>query len=254
MKYSTKAGLVLAVSLLGTSFAQAETNHWTGWQVGLSIGNNHSTTEWQTTDYVSPNFNALPFFSSASADLTDDALLLDGFAGYTWAIAPQLLAGVEVHAGHANNKNTQYVIPGAFESFPSATGYSSIEAETSWNDSIRGRLGYLLTPSLQVYATAGVAMADIEIDVICPRDTNICNPGFPAVGSKSSDSAFGYVTGLGIEVAITDKLTGRIEYAYSDFGTVSFSGLPATPNQTVGFNGDVDLTTQALTAGAAYHF
>lgn len=253
MKKTTKTLTTLLFTLLGTA-AQADTFNWNGWHAGLALGSMHSNTEWKTTDYLSPNYTPLPAASNASADLTDDASLVDGFAGYTWTLAPQWLAGVEVHAGHSNNKSTQYVIPGVFESFPTTAGYSAIQAETSWNDSLRGRIGYLLTPDVQLYALAGVAMADISIRVACPQDTNVCNPGFPAAGSKSSDRAFGYVAGLGAEMALTNKLTGRVEYTYSDFGTVSFDGLPAIPNRTFGFNGDVNLTTQAVTAGVAYHF
>ena len=67
----------------------------------------------------------------------------------------------------------------------SLTGADSID----WLASARGRLGYLIQPSLLLYGTAGVG---------------------------GSDDDAGFVYGLGVESQLTYATTGRIEYLEYD--------------------------------------
>lgn len=64
-----------------------------------------------------------------------------------------------------------------------------------WMATARGRLGYLLTPSLLLYGTAGVGLVDTEWD-----------------GTETD-----FVYGLGVESKLTRTTTVRLEYlGYSD--------------------------------------
>lgn len=255
MKMMTKTFAALSLALLGST-AQAGNLNWEGWYGGLTLGNNHSSADWETTDYLAPTsaIIPIPFTGDNSTSLDDDALLTDGFVGYNWSIAPSWVAGVELHIGYADNNDTQNLIPGIDRGSMPMAGYSSVEIESGWNSSLRGRIGYAFMPRLLAYATAGIAITDIDTTTSCPRDTNVCNPGFPALENKDSERTYGYIAGVGLEMALTDQLTGRIEYTYADYGTQSMDGLPALDNRSFGFNGDVDLTNQALSAGIAYHF
>jgi outer membrane immunogenic protein len=69
------------------------------------------------------------------------------------------------------------------------------------NGSVRGRVGYDLNPFL-VYGTAGVAAANHELK-----------------GGGDSDErlAAGYTVGAGVETFVTDNVTARVEYRYSDY-------------------------------------
>lgn len=69
------------------------------------------------------------------------------------------------------------------------------------NGSIRGRVGYDMNPVL-VYGTAGLAATDTKVS-----------------NSTSSDDrvAAGYTVGAGVEALVTDNITARLEYRYSDY-------------------------------------
>ena len=69
------------------------------------------------------------------------------------------------------------------------------------NGSVRGRVGYDLNPFL-VYGTAGVAAANHELK---------------GGGDSDEKLAAGYTVGAGVETFVTDNITARVEYRYSDY-------------------------------------
>lgn len=80
------------------------------------------------------------------------------------------------------------------------------------NGSVRGRVGYDLNPFL-VYGTAGVAVANHELE---------------GNGTNDEKLAAGYTVGAGVETFVTDNITARVEYRYSDYQKRDFNlGGPA---------------------------
>lgn len=75
------------------------------------------------------------------------------------------------------------------------------------NGSVRGRVGYDLNPFL-VYGTAGVAVANHELK---------------SGGDNDEKLAAGYTVGAGVETFVTDNITARVEYRYSDYQKRDFN-------------------------------
>lgn len=75
------------------------------------------------------------------------------------------------------------------------------ESKQGVNGSIRARVGYDTGPVL-VYGTAGAALSKNKVY---------------ANGDKDSATALGYTVGAGAETFITDNITARLEYRYSDY-------------------------------------
>ncbi|MHA7970582.1 outer membrane protein [Rhizobium terricola] len=69
------------------------------------------------------------------------------------------------------------------------------------NGSIRGRVGYDMNPFL-IYGTAGVAAANHKLESATDNDERL---------------AAGYTVGAGVEAMVTDNITARVEYRYSDY-------------------------------------
>lgn len=244
-----------AILVCGIQSAHAEAFNWEGPYAGLSMGAQKTEYDWKTTDYVFPDGTPVPlgFTGSMKESLDSNDFLFDLYGGYNWTITPQVILGAEIHARYAHAGDTQQVPGVDLGSIPDA-GYTSVEAKTNWSGDLRGRLGYLFQPELLVYTTAGVAYTQLDTTVTCPADTNVCNPSFGTIRNSDSQNATGWLAGIGLETTLTDNLTARIEYLYTDYGTVDVDGLPAIDGESFGFNGDVDLTTQALSAGLAYKF
>ena len=92
------------------------------------------------------------------------------------------------------------------------------ETEVNWMASLRGRLGYASGSSL-FYLTAGWAWADV--------DHSIGFAGAAAPFHTYSETRDGWTVGAGYEVVMTRRITARIEYRYTDLGSVSNTNVGA---------------------------
>lgn len=140
-----------------------------------------------------------------------------GQVGYNWQ-AGQFLYGIEGDFNGADIDDSGAVAGGV------AT------TELSWISTLRGRVGFVRDKTL-LYATAGVAFADID------RTFNSA-----ALNFSESDVETGYVVGGGVEHALTDRWSTKLEYQYLNFDS---GGAPFGSD-------DLDLHTVRL--GVNYKF
>lgn len=85
--------------------------------------------------------------------------------------------------------------------------YKGVESDQGINGSLRARVGYDLNPAM-VYATGGLAATNMEVT------------------DKTSDSnktLLGVTLGAGVETKITDTITARTEYRYTNYQTQTFN-------------------------------
>jgi outer membrane immunogenic protein len=100
------------------------------------------------------------------------------------------------------------------------------------NGSLRARAGIALDQFL-LYGTGGAALTDVELD-----------------GGGSGDDAtlWGWTVGAGAEAMITDNITARVEYRYTDYEDETFS-VGAPPGSV-----ESDLSTHSVRAGVGVKF
>jgi outer membrane immunogenic protein len=130
--------------------------------------------------------------------------------------------------------------------------------------SIRGRLGFLVTPWTLVYGTGGVAFGNVSGSFGYSAHDVI--PGVPVFASVNGGGSWsttrtGATGGGGIETLITPVLTLRLEYRYTDLGTFSENvGLrtvcPSFVCSSPSSNALINLhpTFQTVTVGVGYNF
>lgn len=166
---------------------RTDLERWTGFYIGGTAGYSFGT-------------------GSASGDIGNFSFDQDGFtgtllAGYNWQIGRSVL-GIEADVG-TGDLGTSH-----------GTGFGTLESELNVFGSLRGRAGFLLSPALLLYATAGLAWADMDF-------------GVAGVSSAQSETFFGYQVGGGGELAISPNLTLRAEYIFTDLGSerVTQAGL-----------------------------
>lgn len=107
---------------------------------------------------------------------------------------------------------------------------AGLTVEQGFNGSLRARAGIALDQFL-LYGTAGGAMTELELD--------------DGLGSDSQ-ALLGWTAGAGAEAMITDNITARVEYRYSDYEDETFS--------LGGDDVDSDLTTHSVRAGVGVKF
>lgn len=104
-----------------------------------------------------------------------------------------------------------------------------VSVDQNWSGSLRARAGYSLE-SFLLYGTGGLAVA-----------------GFEASGGGASDSNthLGWTIGAGVEGMITDNVSARVEYRYTDYEDKNY-GLGAPTN--------IDPDTNSVRAGVGLKF
>ncbi len=159
---------------------------WTGFYLGAAVGGSFGD-------------------SGISGDFGSGSIGTSGWnasvlAGYNWQVGRTVL-GVETDLGS-----------GAFGGSAS-NGVFRQGLDVNALGSFRGRLGFLMTPSIMVYGTAGYAWANTDFGI--------------DGGDKTREWMNGYQLGLGTELMLNPKMTMRLEYLYTDFGdrTLTQSGL-----------------------------
>jgi len=121
-----------------------------------------------------------------------DGFLLNGFVGYNYQVG-NIVAGAEGDIGYSWEDGTNVGV----------TSDSGVEG------SLRARLGYVISPTVLLYATAGGAAKDLEVS---------------GGGFSDSNTMIGWTAGAGADVMVTDNVFGRVEYRYTDFGSDTFNG------------------------------
>jgi outer membrane immunogenic protein len=180
--------------------------YWTGFYLGVGAGD-----AWGTSTFTDP-------FSTAVASPSLNGFLVTGVTGVNYQIS-SVVIGVEGEFTGTWAKGNAVDIT-----------LNNLQASVFWTASITGRLG-LAFDRLLIYGKGG---AGFDYD----RDTvNQAATGGSAIGSTYRA---GWTVGGGIEYAITEHWTGRVEYDYFKFPVKGFSftgsTIPAIGSGTVGIN------------------
>lgn len=134
-----------------------------------------------------------------------------------------------LHAGY-NYQIDRYVVglEGDVEfgrsggSFTCCATLFAFDVHNDWQASVRARLGLMLprvglTPLdyALVYVTGGAAFTELKYSWIST---------FPGISNQGANfTKTGWALGGGAELPVTDHITMRVEYRYSDFGKPSFN-------------------------------
>jgi outer membrane immunogenic protein len=141
-----------------------------------------------------------------------------GFLGYRIQLG-SMVYGVETDLNYKSGSNSWALYDTNF--FRSETFTGSIKQ--TWDGSVRGRAGYLVTPWILAYGTAGLAYGDVSGSFGYSAH-DIFDLGYSTTGGGSwSDTRVGWTAGGGVETIMSAGLTLRLEYRYTDLGSYSKS-------------------------------
>lgn len=201
--------------------------NWSGFYVGGHLGGAWADKDWTQT------FPGT--FSGNAASFSADGFIGGGQIGYNWQSGSWVF-GIETDATWTGQSGS-----GVQSRTPSWTSTTDI----NWFGTVTGRVGYAWDRVL-VYGKAGLAYAD--------EDHSQTFGG--VLVSSSNASHWGWTAGLGLEYAMTDNWSAKVEYNYIDFGTrnVGFANLAPAPGVR-GIDGfDIDQTMHVVKFGVNYRF
>jgi outer membrane immunogenic protein len=235
---------------------------WSGFYVGGAVGYRSVDADANLTRVLTNGIEDIPAFCGTIGGCRGEAFDSSGFkggvyAGYNWQFAPRWVVGIEGDWMWVDHEKS---ITGIFfpTNFPGSFGASlnpndSFTVKTEWDASIRGRLGFLITPSIMAFATGGATWLKLETTSVC---ISVCvGAGGLLPGTVSiSDTVLGWTVGGGIEAMLSPNWLIRGEYRYADYGTNSYTVTRSNGPTTRVSTYDVDLKTHTALFGIAYKF
>lgn len=121
-----------------------------------------------------------------------DGFIGGGFVGYNADLGNGVIAGVEGDVNYSNIKGDN----------------AGTEVRPGVDGSIRGRLGYAVSPDIMPYVTAGGAGQTLKVT---------------EGGVSDKNTMLGWTAGAGVDVKLSQNVFARGEYRYTDFGSDTFT-------------------------------
>jgi outer membrane immunogenic protein len=241
---------------------------WTGFYVGINAG-----YEWSASKDVNiatigagnPFNVGLGALANGTVPVSkSNGFIGGGQIGYNYQFANSWVVGLEADLdGVAGGHGTGSV--GSVGNFPPAIAVPvqtvlSATRTLDYLGTVRGRIGYLVTPTLLIYGDGGLAYGGVNTS---GGITQFAPNGF--VGANFAPSfhtaQVGWTAGGGVEWMFLPNWSAKVEYLYYDLGSVTQSsplnalvpagpvtGIYAVSQARTHFNGNV------VRVGLNYHF
>ena len=203
---------------------------WTGCYLGIEGGGVWGRSQHNAADPADATAGVLGFAQTGGISPTGG--MIGGTVGCNYQVSNFVL-GIEGDDSWTNNSGSANLIA------PFRTT-DVVTTNESWVATYRGRIGYAWDRVL-VYGTGGGAATNIGV--------NLCDPANGCIAG--SQTVYGWAAGAGIEYAVWENLSFKLEYLHLDFGTTGFGRLMPTPAFTF-LARSVSLTDDLVRVGLNY--
>jgi outer membrane immunogenic protein len=190
---------------------------WTGLYLGLEGGYSWS--------HAAQTYDNSPPAPTAITPMNGNGWLAGIEGGANYQLNNNWVVGVELDAAFDGIEDT---IPDAL------TPGGTVTMKTDVTGNVRGRLGYAFNRTL-LFGTAGLAIAHTKI-----------SSSTPPIATDDA-TQIGWSVGAGVEQALTDRVSAKLEYQYTAFGNHTWF-----PGEIYAASGDASAST--IRAGLNYHF
>jgi outer membrane immunogenic protein len=245
---------------------------WGGWYAGVNAGWIQSSDEVSTVSDPTPDA-ALGVVSGVTEGLAAlstgavpvsrrDGFIGGGQIGYNWQFGSfvtgleadiQGLSGLQ-NSGSASTAASVVTVP--------VNSLQSAGTDTKFLGTVRGRIGFLATPTFLVYGTGGLAYGGVSGNVALAQQGG-ANGFFIGSGAASfSDTRVGWTAGVGAEWMFAPNWSLKGEYLHYDLGTANLGWQASATAASAEFSGMVYQTNTSsfrfqgdfVRAGLNYHF
>ncbi len=265
---------------------------WTGFYVGATSGGTWSESgRIDTTSSFLFGDPGFPFGAAytgtqsalgatGQAPVRSGGFIGGGQVGYSRQVSQSFVAGVEadiqgVAAGRT--RGSAFTATPLLGVFPDGTIYSPGETfstsiagskQIDFLGTVRGRVGWLVTPTLLLYATGGLAYGQVSATTSIRQLNNdrIFGP-FSLDPSATAGGGFsgvrvGWTAGGGIEWMFRPSWSAKVEYLFYDLGAVTYALSPLATTANYGTGVQSVVASRSATrfdghivrAGVTWHF
>jgi outer membrane immunogenic protein len=254
---------------------------WTGLYIGGNAGGTWSNNN--TVDVDAANVfsiaglngdipGAVATLATGDVPISSSGFIGGGQIGYNYQFYNNWVIGIEADIqGIAGNHpigslSQSGFVPGAVGvggAPVSASSVITVDKETHWLGTVRGRLGFTLTPTFLVYGTGGLAYGEVSSNANVTETLGFVDTPDP-FGTRVgfSNTRVGWTAGGGLEWLFAPNWSVKVEYLYYDLGRVTFAAPPiqqfgvfGTLLETVtAVQASTRFTGNVVRAGLNYHF
>ncbi len=176
---------IAAIAMLGAAAAPAHAATFDGPYLGVTAG-------WERSE-IAGRIDTQPI----NGETSRDALVLGGYAGYNLKVTDRIVIGAEAGFSASVDDQTR-----------AASAGKSLTIDPRYSFDLSARAGYLVTDKALVYVRGGYANASVR--------TTLDGLTGPVTASRNLD---GWQVGGGLEYAITEHISARAEYRFSNLGS-----------------------------------
>jgi outer membrane immunogenic protein len=273
---------------------------WTGFYAGLNAGYNFGTnnnsgaalsglggaTAYEAGKQLNNNTGYIAGLAmSGLSNMTQSGFIGGGQVGYNYQYGTNLVIGIEADIQGAgirgSGRTAGAAIGPAFKSdytyYPQSSGSTTVNAGVDWLGTVRGRIGYLVTPTMLLYGTGGLAYGGVHANVSSyanmthiylskgtTRDDAYSFRQTFAGNSNQSQTLVGWTAGGGVEWMFMPNLSLKAEALYWNLGNMNVQTYALAPDTISRYNvataaaalGATRVNYQgvAARAGINYHF
>ena len=251
---------------------------WTGFYAGLNAGygfggsgdvstattgfdqyyqqyTTNTMYSWVAQNSYTAGFGGLFAANSGSTNIDQSGFIGGGQAGYNYQWGQNFVVGLEADIQGSGIRGTgsytgvgsdAYTMFGMPHGTRTAIGGGVVQANLDWFGTVRGRIGYLFTPNLLVYATGGLTYGGAEGNanhssfsslsgpmVFNQSSTGVMTPtsiyGVATGNGYGSSTLVGWNIGGGLEWMFMQNWSLKAEAFYYNLGSLNISGIAAAP-------------------------
>ena len=210
---------------------------WTGLYIGFNTG--YTWTASTPLNIATYNlYDASKDFGNASAlggtgtiNGQLNGFLSGGQLGYNWQFSDKFIAGLEADLQGAGVRGG-----GGFGTIVPATNGSAVTSvkahrNLEYLSTIRGRLGYLVTPKFMAYITGGLALGGVDAASTVRQNLAYAYSTYLEEPAKADfyQNRTGWTVGAGGEYGLTSNISIKLQYSFFDLGNISLTNSSFTP-------------------------
>jgi len=187
-------------------------------------------------------------FATGSADVTAGGFIAGVQAGYNWQWSENVLLGIEgdIQGSSIDGRVSLSITDETGEFLPPGESADfDLGTRLDWLATLRPRIGWV-NDRFVVYATGGLAWGQTTSSI------NGTIVGQTVIDESITNDRFGWTIGAGIEYALTDNITFKTEYLYTDLGSEQI--VDADFGDGFNFSADSDVAFHVVRAGLNFQF
>jgi outer membrane immunogenic protein len=208
---------------------------WCGFYVGANAG--YAWSNAAAVDTTTANVSSIAGLNgdiggaiatqgTGSVSPKSDSFVAGGQLGYNWQ-GGNIVYGLEtdIQGLSGSNDSSQITNVGTVAGSVPATGSTGTIASSknlTYLGTLRGRAGYLATPGLLFYGTAGLAYGGVRTNTTVNESLGFPDtPGFFGTTTSGSSTRVGWTVGAGLEWLFWSRWSAKVEYRYYDLGSAT---------------------------------